>query len=242
MKKFLFAGSEILALVIVAIAIPNLLHPGAASSQRNSPATDSAQSSAPPESAPAPQAAAQTSAPVPDSELCVEGNKNCEADAMGVELGAYEEDTPAKITNYSCPNEESDILMKIVLFEGNTEDGSKLDVASVNAYQEDQKRWGAAVWNPPAYGEHNGKYHLRGDRQFENENADITLELTPLGRNQMEYFISAQRSGAAPGLDGNIFAAQGTCTRVATKDKIWATTTDAQWEGLLAIERQFKKN
>ena len=46
MKKFLIAGSGILALVITAIAIPNLLRPGAASSQQNSPATDSAQSSA----------------------------------------------------------------------------------------------------------------------------------------------------------------------------------------------------
>jgi hypothetical protein len=38
-KKFLFAGLVILALVIAAIATPNLLHFGAASSQQNSPAT-----------------------------------------------------------------------------------------------------------------------------------------------------------------------------------------------------------
>jgi hypothetical protein len=149
---------------------------------------------------------------------CVEGGKNCEGEAAGIWLV---ETQGRRGTSYSCPDPQAEALIKISLVHGSSsDDGSKLDVASVHAFQygTDVNLWGASVYNPPKYGEKpDGSYHLRGERQFAAQNADITLELHPRG-NGMKYFISARRSGSGDIL----FLAQGTCTKVADKSGFWA--------------------
>jgi len=154
----------------------------------------------------------------PDTDACVEGAKDCEGKAAGIWLVETQE---RRGTSYSCPDPQAEALIKISLVHGsNPDDGSKLDVASVRAFQygSDVNLWGADVYNTPKYGEKpDGSYHLRGERQFVDQDADVTLELHPRG-NGMKYFISARRSGSGDIL----FLAQGTCTKVADKSGFWA--------------------
>lgn len=158
----------------------------------------------------------------PDTDACVEGAKDCEGKAAGIWLVETHE---RRGTSYSCPDPQAEALIKVSLVHGSSsDDGSRLDVANVNAfhYGSEVNLWGASVYNPPKYGERpDGSYHLRGERQFADQDADVTLELHPLA-NRMKYFISAQRSGS----DDILFLAQGTCTKVADKSGFWAINPD----------------
>lgn len=165
---------------------------------------------------PAPQAAAQIAPAAQEhGETCVNGAKECAVQAM-LEWDERETGETEHKVNYSCPDPETQTVLKISLVRG-----SKLDVANLYNYEYGQRPalWGALVYHDKKYEPSDGSYLLQGERQFAAQNADIKLSLTPVGSG-VRFAIVAVKSGHAQDdfrPEDIMFEFEGSCTRVADR-------------------------